>query len=127
MEPIIRKKEIPGGKQSAWEGYLTIQYVSMWKEKLLGLNLTPGSKFLVDLSRIQRIDTAGIQFLIYTKMFCDEKQIHLSILNHSIPVLKVYDVLGLVSFFGDKIKVSKEQASDFEFSYGTRKEPNGSF
>ncbi|TGL57333.1 STAS domain-containing protein [Leptospira ognonensis] len=127
MEPIIRQKEIPGGKLTAWEGYLTIQYVSMWRDKLIGLNLSPGSKYSIDLSRIQRIDTAGIQFLIFTKMFCDEKHIHLTILNHSIAVLKMYDVLGLVSFFGDKIKVSKEQAGEFEFAYGTRKEPNGSF
>jgi anti-anti-sigma regulatory factor len=122
MDPKIRKKDTLGGCLTAWEGYLTIPYISVWKEKLSKLTLPKGTKLSIDLSKIQRIDTAGIQFLIFTKTYCLENHIHLTLQNHSLPILKIYDVLGLVGFFGDKIKLNKELSSELEFSYGTKKE-----
>jgi anti-anti-sigma factor len=122
MDPQIKKKEVPGGYLTAWEGYLTIQYAKVWKDKLMKYDFKKGSKLSVDLSKIQRVDTAGVQFLIFVKKFCLENQIHLTLLNHSLPILKVFDVLGLVGYFGDKIKVNKEISKELEFSYGIKKE-----
>jgi anti-anti-sigma regulatory factor len=126
MDPRIKKKEVSGGYLTAWEGYLTIQYVRLWKDKFSELAVKPGSKLLMDLSRIQRIDTAGIQFLIFLKKYAAANQIELQLQNHSLPILKVMDVLGLVGFFGDRIKVNKEATGDLEFAYGTKKETYGS-
>ncbi len=126
MEPIFKIRDTSEGRMTAWEGYLTIQYVSKWKEKLISLSVTPGNRITIDLNKIHRIDTAGIQLLIFTKKFFLEKQVSVHFVNHSLPVLKAYDLLGLVSFFGDKIKVLKDNSSELEFSYGTRREPNGS-
>jgi ABC-type transporter Mla MlaB component len=127
MDPIIRKKKVEGGWITAWEGYLTIQYVSLWKERFSQLTIEPGSNFSLDLNKIQRIDTAGIQFLIFLKHHCIKNQIHLHLLNHPLPILKVFDVLGLVGFFGDRIKVNKELSAELAFAYGTKKETIGSF
>ncbi|MDZ4727121.1 MAG: STAS domain-containing protein [Leptospira sp.] len=122
MEPIIKIKETNEEYFSAWEGYLTIQYISIWKEKFLNLTIKTGSKLSVDLHKIQRIDTAGVQLLVYIKKHCLQNHIHLTLNNHSLPVIKVFDVLGMIGFFGDKIKISKEFSNELELSYGTKKE-----
>jgi anti-anti-sigma factor len=126
MDPIIRKKQVPGGVATAWEGYLTIQHVSAWKEVFLKESYPMGSKLSIDLSKIQRIDTAGAQLLVFIKKYCAKNQIQLNFLNHSTAILKVFDVLGLIGFFGDKIKVNKQLTNEFDFSYGTKREVDGS-
>ncbi|WP_411822789.1 lipid asymmetry maintenance protein MlaB [Leptospira sp. 'Mane'] len=121
MDPVLNFKEVESGIESAWEGYLTIPYVSEWKQKLLQIKTKPGSLWNIDLSSIQRIDTAGIQFLLFLKKYASDKNFQLKLNNHSLPVLKSIDLLGLVNHFGDKIKIKKEYASELTFAYGTKK------
>ncbi|BDA79011.1 hypothetical protein LPTSP3_g19410 [Leptospira kobayashii] len=121
MDPVLKFREVESGIESAWEGYLTIPYVSQWKEKLIQIKTKPGSSWNVDLSGIQRIDTAGIQFLLFLKKYSSDKNFELKLHNHSLPVLKIFDLLGLVNHFGDKVKIKKEYANELTFAYGTKK------
>lgn len=121
MEPVQNLRDTNSGYDIAWEGYLTVPFVKEWKKQSEIWTSSRGKVIQLDLNGIQRIDSAGIQFLMYLKTLSQKNQFSIKLENHSLPVLKVLDLLGLVSFFGDRVKVKKEHSADVEFRYGTRK------
>ncbi|TGM81851.1 anti-sigma factor antagonist [Leptospira mtsangambouensis] len=121
MEPVQNLKKTNIGFDITWEGYLTVPFVKDWKKLSEVWTSGKGQVYLLDLSGIQRVDSAGIQFLMYLKTLSQKNHFSLKLENHSLPVLKVLDLLGLVSFFGDRVKVKKEHSNEVEFRYGTRK------
>lgn len=121
MEPVQNLKKTNIGFDITWEGYLTVPFVKDWKILSEVWTSGKGQVYLLDLSGIQRVDSAGIQFLMYLKTLSLKNHFSLKLENHSLPVLKVLDLLGLVSFFGDRVKVKKEHSNEVEFRYGTRK------
>ncbi len=118
---MLKTRNTNSGFESEWEGYLTIPFISQWKEKTNSFPWKAGSQIILDLKNIQRIDASGVQLLVYLKKKSEDKHCLMTIRNHSLPVLKCFDLLGVVSFFGDKIKLKKEYANEVEFSYGTKK------
>ncbi|TGL74146.1 STAS domain-containing protein [Leptospira jelokensis] len=104
-----------------WSGYLTVPFIKEWYEQSKHWENVNGKKIKLNLNGIERIDSAGIQLLIYLKTQTLKKHQSLELTNHSLAVLKSFDLLGLVSFFGDRIKVKKEHSHEVEFRYGTRK------
>lgn len=121
MEPVQTLRESNLGFEIVWQGYLTVPFVKEWKELSNIWSDSKGKVIELDLSGVQRIDSAGIQFLMYLKVLSEKKHQTLQLKNHSLAVLKVLDLLGLVSFFGDRVKVKKEHSGEVEFRYGTRK------
>lgn len=121
MEPVQNLKKTNIGFDITWEGYLTVPFVKDWKILSEVWTSAKGQVYSLDLSGIQRVDSAGIQFLMYLKTLSLKNHFSLKLENHSLPVLKVLDLLGLVSFFGDRVKVKKEHSNEVEFRYGTRK------
>ncbi|XDD47970.1 lipid asymmetry maintenance protein MlaB [Leptospira sp. WS39.C2] len=109
------------GIEIHWSGYLTVPYIKEWLELSKLWELPKGKKTKLNLGAIERIDSSGIQLLMFLKKRCQTDQQILELHNHSLSVLKVLDLLGLVSFFGDRIKVKKEHSNEVEFRYGTRK------
>ncbi|PJZ85894.1 STAS domain-containing protein [Leptospira harrisiae] len=121
MEPVQNLKKTNDGFTITWEGYLTVPFVKEWKKLSEVWTSSQGQTIQLDLNGIQRVDSAGIQFLMYLKTLSQNKHFSIKLENHSLPILKVLDLLGLVSFFGDRVKVKKEHANEVEFKYGTRK------
>ncbi|TGL90629.1 anti-sigma factor antagonist [Leptospira congkakensis] len=121
MEPVQTLRESNLGFEITWQGYLTVSFVQEWKNLSEIWTNSKGKVIQLDLSGIERIDSAGIQFLIYLKELSQNKHYAIQLKNHSLAVLKVLDLLGLVSFFGDRVKVKKEHSNEVEFKYGTRK------
>lgn len=121
MEPKQTIQSSQEGFGILWKGYLTVPFIKDWYELSNQWEIPKGKKIRIDLSEIERIDSAGIQFLIFLKKRTNSNHQVLELTNHSLAVLKVLDLLGLVSFFGDRIKVKKEHANEVEFRYGTRK------
>ncbi|EMY61054.1 STAS domain-containing protein [Leptospira terpstrae] len=121
MEPVQNLRKTNSGFEISWEGYLTVPFVQEWKNLTDIWTISKGNTIQLDLNGIQRIDSAGIQFLMYLKTLSQKKHFLIQLSNHSLPVLKVLDLLGLVSFFGDRVKVKKEHSAEVEFRYGTRK------
>ncbi|TGL37513.1 STAS domain-containing protein [Leptospira perdikensis] len=121
MEPVQTLRESNSGFEIVWQGYLTVPFVQEWRKLSEIWTDTQGKIIQLDLSAIQRIDSAGIQLLMYLKVLSEKKHQSLQLKNHSLAVLKVLDILGLVSFFGDRVKVKKEHSGEVEFRYGTRK------
>jgi len=79
-------------------------------------------KVAVDLGGIGEMDTAGLQTLIAAKKEAIKTGKLLKIVNHSSVVIKLVDLLGLVGFFGDKIKIPVEERSNYSFKYGIKKQ-----
>ncbi|EOQ96725.1 STAS domain protein [Leptospira wolbachii serovar Codice str. CDC] len=121
MEPVQNLRETNSGFEITWLGYLTVPFVKEWKKHSEVWTSAKGKIIQLDLNGIQRIDSAGIQFLMYLKALSQQNHFSIKLQNHSLPVLKVLDLLGLVSFFGDRVKVKKEHSNEVEFRYGTRK------
>ncbi|EMJ86549.1 STAS domain-containing protein [Leptospira meyeri] len=121
MEPVQNLKKTDTGFDISWEGYMTVPFVKEWKKLSEVWTSSKGQVFILDLNGIQRVDSAGIQFLMYLKTLSYKNHFSLKLQNHSLPILKVLDLLGLVSFFGDRVKVKKEHSNEVEFRYGTRK------
>ncbi|MDF3820511.1 STAS domain-containing protein [Leptospira sp. 96542] len=121
MEPSQTIQSKNSGPEIVWEGKLTAPHVNQWLEISNHWHFDKGTVIILNLENIQRIDSAGIQLLMYIKKACLQQHLTLHLRNHSLPVLKILDVLGLVSYFGDKIKVKKEYAKELEFGYGTKK------
>ncbi|WP_108959000.1 STAS domain-containing protein [Leptospira ellinghausenii] len=121
MEPKQTIQITKEGMEVQWNGYITVPFIKEWLTNSNLWETQKGKKIILNLNGIERIDSSGIQFLMFLKKRSHSNQQILALTNHSLPVLKVLDLLGLVSFFGDRIKVKKEHANEVEFRYGTRK------
>lgn len=121
MEPNQSIQKSNEEETIIWSGYLTVPYINEWYEKSKHWDNVHGKTLKLDLNGIERIDSAGIQLLIFLKKQTVSKHQKLALTNHSLAVLKSFDLLGLVSYFGDRIKVKKEHSNEVEFRYGTRK------
>ncbi|TGK83865.1 anti-sigma factor antagonist [Leptospira montravelensis] len=122
MEPVQNLKETNSGIEITWNGYLTVPFVKEWKKQSeIWTSSSRGKTIELNLYGIERVDSAGIQLLVYLKNLSQKNHFSMKLGNHSLPILKILDLLGLVSFFGDRIKVKKEHSNEVEFRYGTRK------
>lgn len=79
------------------------------------------SKVALDLTGVSEVDTAGLQTLIAAKMESVKTHKTLKLLNHSPVMIKMIDLMGLVGFFGDKIKIPSEDRKKYSFKYGIKK------
>lgn len=65
----------------------------------------------VDLSQVSEIDTAGVQLLMLAKQAAERCGRAFRLHSHSPAVLEVFELLNVVSFFGDLVVISE---SNFE-------------
>jgi anti-anti-sigma factor len=84
--------------------------------------LKSSNKIAVDLAGVNEIDTSGIQALIAVKKECAKTGKQFKIINHSHAIIRMLDLLGLVGFFGDKIKIIPEDRSRYSLKYGVKKQ-----
>lgn len=67
MEPnqtIVSSNE---GTSIQWTGYLTVPFIKEWYDLANHWDFPKGKRTKLDLNGIERIDSAGIQFLIFIK------------------------------------------------------------
>lgn len=102
-------------------GEFTIYAVAEFKEKCKELKLLECNTLSIDLSGIVRIDTSGMQCLIALKEKFNQDGHILELNNHSEAVLTMIELYGLLSFFGDPMKIRKVDQSKFQFKYGRKK------
>lgn len=122
MEPVQNLKETNSSFEVTLNGYLTVPFIKEWKKQSeIWTVSSQGKNIELDLNGIERVDSAGIQLLIFLKNLSQKNHFSIKLKNHSLPILKILDLLGLVSFFGDRVKVKKEHSNEVEFRYGTRK------
>lgn len=89
----------------AIEGEMTIYRASELKSTILP-HLSQADEIEIDLSKVQEIDSAGLQLLIATKLEAVAHDKKLRFVGHSKPVLEALDLCDLVAFFGDQVILS---------------------
>lgn len=116
--------EKPDGKscEIKIDGRFNIYSVSSIKEKIYN-TISFYQSITIDLSGVSEFDTAGVQLLIALKKEMSKTNKSLTMHSHSQHVIALIDLYGLISFFGDKIHIAKENKKDFIFRYGTKKQP----
>ncbi|MDH5718465.1 MAG: STAS domain-containing protein [Spirochaetia bacterium] len=103
------------------KGDMSIYNVLLIKEQFNDA-INSHDNLVFDLSGVNEIDTAGFQMLVLAKQEAARQNKALKIINHSGPVLKIFDLFGAVGFFGDKIKLPKNERDNYSFSYGIKKQ-----
>ena len=102
-------------------GDMTIYHVQELKENILQ-SLNNNSNIVIDLSGVLDMDTAGYQLLILARKDAVKNEKSLKLISHSSAVLKMLDLYGGIGFFGDKVKIPKDERENYTFSYGLKKQ-----
>lgn len=84
------------------EGELTIYTAADTKGKLVAA-LESKQPVEIDLSRVDEIDSAGLQLLILAKREAARNERTLTLVNHSQAVVECLDMCNLTSEFGDQV------------------------
>ena len=80
------------------------------------------NKIALDAGQVAEIDTAGLQTMIAAKKEAILNNKLFKIVNHSPAVIRLIDLLGLVGFFGDKIKIPTDDRNKYALKYGIKKQ-----
>lgn len=75
--------------------YLTIYNVLDIKEEWQKILSDQPSELVVDMSKLEEIDTAGVQLIFALKKECLEKNISLSLENWNKPIVSFVKFIGL--------------------------------
>jgi len=94
--------------QLALEGELSIFTVALVKERLLAA-LNGADAVEVDLSRINEIDSAGVQLLVAAKTEAQAQGKNLGLVHHAPVVLEILDLCDLSGYFGDPVLISSRR------------------
>lgn len=88
------------------EDELTIFTAAIQKTALLTF-LKSGNDLEINLSKIEEIDTAGLQLLILIKREAAQLGKSLSFAMHSKVVLEILELTNLTTAFGDQVVLSE--------------------
>lgn len=102
------------------KGDLNIYHAQAVRDKVLE-QFNESKRTAIDLSGVAEADTAGVQILVWAKKESERRNHPIKMINHSPPIIKAIDLLGLIGFFGDKIKVPVEERGNYGFKYGVAK------
>ncbi|MDH4199499.1 MAG: STAS domain-containing protein [Spirochaetia bacterium] len=80
------------------------------------------AKVALDLAGVSEMDTSGLQCLLAAKKYSFKNQKAFKIINHSPAIIKMIDLLGLIGYFGDKIKIPADERSKYSLKYGIKKQ-----
>jgi anti-sigma B factor antagonist len=89
---------------------LTIYHAAQLKEALLA-PLARAEGIELDLSRVEEIDSAGMQLLVLLKREAADAGKYLRLVGHSPAVLNVFDLYNLAGFFGDPLVIASQTPS----------------
>ncbi len=86
------------------EGEMTIYRATELKQALLDA-LNGARSLQVDLHGVTEIDSAGVQLLMLAKAKGQATECEVRLVNHSPPVLEVFELMDLAAHFGDPLLV----------------------
>ncbi|MDA8225719.1 MAG: STAS domain-containing protein [Betaproteobacteria bacterium] len=89
------------------EGELTIYRVTELQQTLLDL-LRRCDAVDADLSQVNEIDGAGLQWMVAAKREANRQHKPLRFAGHSRPVQEALDLCDLGAFFGDQVVISSQ-------------------
>ncbi|MEE4639262.1 MAG: STAS domain-containing protein [Wenzhouxiangella sp.] len=110
-----------GASQVALQGELTIYQAQDLAQAFLPL-LAKNESLVVDLSDVSDIDSSCAQLLMLARRHCEARGHRCALVNHSQPVIDVFETLGLVSWFGDPVILPGEQTGARRGSAGEKQE-----
>ncbi len=103
---MLRIEESPGHCRAYVEGDMTIYTASALKEKLAQVIDDPRALEL-NLSLVVEIDSSGVQLLMLVKREREQAQRTVSLTQHSVAVLDVFELMGLAPYFGDPVDMAR--------------------
>lgn len=117
----IESEIVDGWRRIHLRGALVLSGLREVHQKLRSM---PGdySQIIIDLSKVEDLDTAGVQLLIALKREFSGKGRALRLVGHSPAVLEYFALYGLVGFFGDRIMLKKGEKQQYGFEYGLKRE-----
>lgn len=103
---MLNIRETMSAEERIWrlQGDMTIYTVQSLQEAVKKLEAEP-QQMTVDLAEVTAIDTTGIQMLIRLKRHLSSRGGTLRLVKHSDSVAQVFDLLGLVGYFGDPMVI----------------------
>lgn len=101
----ITSKKSQGCRLITLDGDMTIYDAGEIKAQLLPILAKPGD-IEIDLSRVNDMDSAGLQILMLIKRELTQRGDNLSLSSHSRAVLDIFELCNLASYFGDPVLIS---------------------
>jgi anti-sigma B factor antagonist len=95
--------------QQTLDEELTIYTAAEYKPKLLAM-LAQDDELELSLSKIQEIDSAGLQLLILMKREAARLNKVLSFVGHSSAVIDVLELTNLTASFGDQVVLANDES-----------------
>ena len=88
-------------------GDMTVYSAEELKQKLVQVLAEPKA-LDINLSGVEEIDSAGIQLLMMAKKSRAAAGLPLRLVDHSKAVMAAFEIMGLVSYFGDPVVMLNE-------------------
>lgn len=98
-------------KKATLIGDMTIYSAMEAKHQLSAIAQEPGL-LVLDLSALSELDSAGAQLLMALKKQRSLNNLDTTFASHSDAVLETFELLGLVSYFGDPVVIEKSRSSN---------------
>ncbi|PJZ69513.1 hypothetical protein CH373_16340 [Leptospira perolatii] len=86
---------------------------SEWKSVLSSVLASSPSRIEIDLASVRKVDSSFIQSLIVLKKQSYRKGWSLVLSNHSPALLEYFNLFGLIGYFRDVIKLSKNELAPY--------------
>lgn len=106
-----------GASHVAFQGEMTIYQAHDLAEEFLPL-LKKDEDLVIDLSEVSDLDSSCAQMLMLARRHCQARGHTCVLVNHSQPVIDVFETLGLVSWFGDPVVLPGESGDKSRGSAG---------
>jgi anti-anti-sigma factor len=90
------------------EGEMTIYNAATLKQNLDGV-LDDSRELEINLSKVNEIDSTGIQLLMLAKKERARHDRKTTLTAHSAAVVDALEILGLVPYFGDPVVMTRNQ------------------
>ncbi len=89
---------------------MTIYQAAAMRDELLNA-YCDCAELEVDLSRVDEIDSAGLQLLLALKQTAIAQDKPVRFVNHSVHVVDIIHLFGIEQFFGDQILMPSEAST----------------
>lgn len=107
---MLRIEESPGHCRAFIEGDMTIYNAGALKEKLARV-LDDPRELELNLAQVCEIDSTGVQLLMLVKREREGAKRTVSLAQHSVAVLDVFELMGLAPYFGDPVVMTRTKGA----------------
>lgn len=107
---IDLKQQKQGFVHLAVQDEMTI-YTAQQHKQALFEHLCSARQLQIELAGVSEIDSAGVQVLMFLKQEAINRDIKLSLTQHSQAVIEAFELLNLGTFFGDPMVIPAERKS----------------